>query len=106
MAKGNNFEFGYMSRREKIKLALLKIVCLGWTAACLLAVIFWYHKTSAQLSTAAASLAGPYFYLNFCNVQSEAMELFEPPYPLKGNGLGIVCILFTIAAIYYQWIGN
>ena len=106
MANRETFEFGFMSRREKIKLAALKAASLGWTAACLLAIIFWKHTTSAQLSTAAASLAGPYFYLNFCNVQSEVMELFEPPYPLKGNGLGVVSICLEVAAIYYHWIGG
>lgn len=106
MDKRTTFEFGFMNRREKIKLVVLKLIFLAWTAICLLSMVFWDQKTSVQLETAGASLAGPFFYMNFCNVKSEVMELFEPPYPLKGGGLAIVSAMFLVTSIYLQWIGD
>ena len=106
MTDSRMFEFGRLSQREKTKLAVLKAICLVWTGACLLSMIFWDQKLSAQLLSASTSLAGPFFYMNFCNVKSEVMELFEPPYPLKGGGLAILSALFLVASIYLQWNRN
>lgn len=100
------YEFGYMDRREKLKVTLLKLASFAWIAIAILALVVWADSTSAVLTSAGAIVVGAFFYINLCTVRTEVAELFEPPYPLKGQGLGIIVAACLFASIYFSWIGR
>ena len=96
-----DYEFGFMDDREKRKILLLKILFIVWTKYMVLEAIYG-DRLSSQFSSAAGMMSGAYFYSNLYSVQSEVVELFEPPYPARGGGFAIICTFSMIASIYYQ----
>ena len=96
-----DYEFGFMDDQEKRKILLLKILSLVWIAAAVLDTVY-AETLSYRFSSAGGILSGAYIYTNLYGIKSEVMELFEPPYPTKGNGLIIICTLCWVASIYYQ----
>ncbi|MDG2072094.1 MAG: hypothetical protein P8J55_10350 [Pseudomonadales bacterium] len=96
-----DYEFGFMDKREKRKILLLKILSVVWMAYMVWETIY-AEKLSDQLSAAGGIMVGAYAYSNLYNVKPELMELFEPPYPTRGGGFVIICMLCFIAQIYYQ----
>ena len=106
MERRKDFEFSYMHNREKLKLYLLKAFCWVWTIGSLANMIFWNQTTSSQLLSAGGVLTGAFFYINLCHVRSEVVELFEPPYPMKGLGVSIIVGICLAASIYFQILGD
>jgi hypothetical protein len=100
------YEFGYVPGRVKWKLIAAKAVSLLWVSGTLYELVFLSSKTSAKLIAASGCVAGIYVYTNLYQVRLEIRELFEPPYPCRGNGLSLICFICSVAAIYYQLNGD
>lgn len=95
------YEFRSMSRREKWKIEVFKLFSLGMILYALYAMVFLDLRTSAQLANAAGVMSFSYVYFNLFRVNSEIVELFEPPYDVKGNGIVVLVVMFSIASIYF-----
>ncbi|HAK53312.1 MAG TPA: hypothetical protein DCM54_15630 [Gammaproteobacteria bacterium] len=96
-----NYEFGYMSKREKLKLLLLKFLSLCWVTWTAFTTIYG-DRLSLQFYGASGVMCGAYFYMNLFFIKSEVMELFELPYPVKGQILAYLAGIFLLIGIYYQ----
>jgi hypothetical protein len=101
-----NFEFGFMTRRERIKLELIKTMSLAFVAWCLWSLVFHDLSVSSRLTYASGSLAFSVFYLNMLRVKSEVIELFEPPYNFKGLGMIWLGFVFSLMSTYYTLQGE
>ena len=103
MSTSAEYEFGYISRKERVKLAVAKFSCLVLATYALYSIIFLQLDTSSKLHQAAGVLAALGFYINLFRVKSEVVEIFEPPYHFHGHGLGILCFCFMAAGFYYEF---
>ena len=91
-----------MDVKEILKVRVLKWLCLAWVSYMLVLVTLVERDVSSEISAAGASMAGFYLYMNLFRVKSEVIELFEPPYPTVGNGLGFITFLCLVTSICLQ----
>lgn len=96
-----SYEFGFMDTKEKVKLLVLKFISLAWIFTAMLEMIY-EEDLSYKCAAATGLIPGVYLYFNLYFVKSEVMELFEPPYPTRGNGRVFIGTFFLITSIYYQ----
>lgn len=100
MSRDSSFEFGFISRKEKIKLAGAKLLCLAIVAFSLLALVFsdYGDSLASRFAFAGGALSAFAAYMNLFKVKSELVELFEPPYDFDGTGIAVLIVLFVLAS--------
>ncbi|HJP50219.1 MAG TPA: hypothetical protein QF611_04240 [Pseudomonadales bacterium] len=97
----DSYEFGFMSRKEKIKIILCKIFLA-------ILIIHSFYRlvdgTTATLSSdfiqVSAILCAVFGYINLLKVNSELMELFEPPYFNVGYEFIIAGMVTNIVSFF------
>jgi hypothetical protein len=97
-----NFEFGYMSREEKLKVLLGKIAALAFLGLGLTNLVLGQPVLHIALMDAASVLSGCYVYMNLFKIKTTLRDLFEPPYEFEGYVLAYGAGLLLMASIYFQ----
>ena len=95
-------EFGTMSRTEKLKVLLAKIVALAFIGIGLVHLVEGQPIHCLALRDAASILAGSYVYMNLFSVKTTLRNLFEPPYRFEGDILAYAAGVLLAASTYYQ----
>lgn len=107
MTKGS-YEFSYMSKTEKRKILLAKIVLIASMLSSLWNLVDGdytghYAPVSAPYYDGAWVLAAVFGYTNLLNIRSELVEIFEYPLDLKAQEIMVASTVLLVIAMYKQF---
>jgi hypothetical protein len=76
----SNYEFQYVSKRQRLNLVLCKLFVIFWILAFLALMIFKsIPDTQNDLLFASGIMNAIFAYINLMRVKVEVQEIFEPP---------------------------
>ena len=97
----DSFEFGCMSKSEKRKVLVSKLVLAVLISFCFIVLVLDETLTpSSNLILVSGALGAIFGYINLLNIKSKLMELFEPPYAYIGYEFIIVSMILNITSFF------
>ncbi len=95
----DGYEFGYMSKREKLKVLAAKVFLAAMIAFCFYQLLSGpIDDLGLKLSSTSGIFAAVFGYINLLNVKSELVELFESPVVFTGYEFIVASVVLEIAS--------